>query len=138
MPPVPPPRATLGGFMWLPRLLAKARLLQSEKLPADYAARFCSPGGVDDQFLHFFGLSKEAILTLAALPDEEVIPWFQMHAAGQSLTAEDWNHCAVNLGKEGFPMAERLPVAVATAYQHLKSQNLQTVFEVLEADEGLS
>ena len=41
----------------------------------------------------------------------------------------------MNLGRPGFPMVERFPVALATAYSHLAELKLETVFEVLEADE---
>lgn len=36
---LPPPRATLAGCMWLPRILQKGRLLEAGALPADYAER---------------------------------------------------------------------------------------------------
>ena len=42
---------------------------------------------------------------------------------------------AVNLGRPGFPMADRFPVALASVYKHVDSRGLTTVFEVLEADE---
>ena len=42
---------------------------------------------------------------------------------------------AINLGRPGYPMAERFPVALATTYKHVDSHGLTTVFEVLEADE---
>lgn len=32
-------------------------------------------------------------------------------------------------------MAERFPIALATAYKHIDSRGMTTVFEVLEADE---
>ena len=48
---------------------------------------------------------------------------------------EQWNLIAVNLGRPGYPMAERFPVALATTYKHVDSRGLTTVFQVLEADE---
>jgi hypothetical protein len=47
----------------------------------------------------------------------------------------EWNHVAVNLGRPGFPLADRLPIALATAYKHIDPIGKTTVFEVLEADE---
>jgi hypothetical protein len=58
---LPSPRATLGGCMWLPRIIAKARLLESGALPAEYADRFCHPTGVDAQFLRFFELNRRTL-----------------------------------------------------------------------------
>ena len=43
---------------------------------------------------------------------------------------------AQNLGRPGFPMAERLPIALATTYKHLEPSKFSSVFEVIEADEG--
>ncbi len=130
---IPGPRETLAGCLWLPRILAKARQLQSGELPPDYAARFCHPGGVDAQFLVHFGLTRGDIVQLAAQPDAEVIIWFQSRYKAEQI--ERWNHIAVNLGRPGFPLAERLPVALATSYKHVDPRGITTVFEVLEADE---
>jgi hypothetical protein len=69
---LPPPTETLAGAVWLPRILAKARLLQRGVLPPDYEARFCHPNGVDGQFLSHFDLSREEVLSAAKLSDEEV------------------------------------------------------------------
>jgi Domain of unknown function (DUF5069) len=133
---LPTPRATLGGCMWLPRIIAKARLIESGALPAEYAARFCHPTGVDAQFLTFFELEKKDVVRASRGTDEQVASWFgKLTAAGPSLI-ERWNELAQNLGRPGFPMAERLPIALATTYQHLEPSKFSSVFEVIEADEG--
>ena len=132
---LPPPRATLAGCMWLPRIIAKARLLQSGALPSEYETRFCHPTGVDAQFLKFFGLEKEDILSAACGNDDQVGAWFGEITARRPSMISEWNHLAQNLGKPGFPMAERLPIALSTAYQHLDPSKISSVFEALEADE---
>ncbi|MBW8864192.1 MAG: hypothetical protein JF609_04565, partial [Verrucomicrobia bacterium] len=58
----PTPREQLAGCLWLPRILAKARLLQRNELPPEYAARFCHATGVDGQFLLHFNLTREQVL----------------------------------------------------------------------------
>ena len=122
--------------MWLPRIIAKARLIESGALPAEYAARFCHPTGVDAQFLAFFELEKEDVVRASRGTDEKVASWFgKLTAAGPSLI-ERWNELAQNLGRPGFPMAERLPIALATTYKHLEPSKFSSVFEVIEADEG--
>jgi Domain of unknown function (DUF5069) len=133
---LPMPRATLLGCMWLPRIIAKARLSESGALPPDYADRFCHPTGVDAHFLQFFGLQKEDIINVARGTDEQVASWFHSLTAGFPALIPDWNHLAQNLGRAGFPMAERLPIALATTYKHLESSKFSSVFEVIEADEG--
>lgn len=133
---LPSPRAQLAGCVWLPRILAKARLLQRGALEPEYVGRFCHPTGTDGQFLGFFQLTKEELLAVCDSSDEAVAAWFtSLASAGGSRIAE-WNHIAINLGRPGFPMAERLPVALATTYRHLAGRHFETVFEVLEADEA--
>ena len=135
---LPPPRALLAGCMWLPRIIAKAKLLQSGALPPDYAARFCHLTGVDGQFVSFFGLTKSDILAAARLTDDAVALWFKEFAASRPGIISQWNELALNLGKTGFPMAERLPVALATFYQNLDPAKISSVFEAIEADELVS
>lgn len=122
--------------MWLPRILQKGRLLNAGTLPPEYAERFCSATGVDNQFLGFFGLSKGDMLKAARLDDEGAAEWFRSHATPERIA--EWNHVAVNLGRPGFPMAERLPVALSTTYRHLDASAITSVFEALEADEKIS
>lgn len=129
----PSPREKLAGCCWLPRLLAKARLLQNGRLAPEYAARFCHPTGVDGQFLIYFLLTHEEIMAMAALPDSEAASWF--HSRYTSERIHEWNRIAVNIGRPGYPLAERFPVALATTYKHIDSRGMTTIFEVLEADE---
>jgi len=131
--PLPLPRAQLAGCVWLPRILAKARSLQAGTLPPDYAARFCHPGGVDGAFLAHFNFTREDILAAAALPDASIEPWLLVRTTPARIS--EWNHIALNLGRPGFPLAERFPVALATTYKHIDAHGKTTIFEVLEADE---
>jgi len=130
---LPKPREELAGCVWLPRILAKARHLKAGTLPPDYETRFCHPGGVDGQFLSYFGLTREDILNVAASTDSEVSSWLLSRNRPEMI--QEWNRIALNLGRLGFPMAERLPVALATSYKYVNPDGITTVFEVLEADE---
>lgn len=130
---LPTPHEQLAGCVWLPRILAKARLFKQGALPPDYAARFCHPTGVDGHFLSHFGLTCEDVLAAADLPESEAPARLLSRAGAERI--QEWNRIAVNLGRPGFPMAERFPIALATAYKHIDSQGMTTVFEVLEADE---
>jgi len=127
------PSEKLAGCVWLPRILGKARLLQAGALPPDYSARFCHPNGVDGVFLSHFGLNREDILAAAGLCDEEAGEWFLSRVGVEPI--QRWNKIAVNLGRPGYPMADRLPAGLATTYQRVAGRGLATVFEVLEADE---
>jgi hypothetical protein len=121
--------------MWLPRIIAKARLIASGALPAEYAARFCHPNGVDAEFLRFFNLQREDIVDAAQSTDEQIASWFGNLTAAHPSLVSQWNQLAQNLGRPGYPMAERLPIALATTYKHLESSKFSSVFEVIEADE---
>lgn len=131
---LPRPSDQLAGCVWLPRILAKARQLAAGALPDDYAKRFCHASGVDGQFLRFFALTRDEVVTAAALSDVAAAAWF-LSAPGRASRVAEWNHLAMNLGRPGFPMAERLPIALATTYRHLGDQKFATVFDVLNADE---
>ena len=137
---LPAPRDQLAGCVWLPRILAKARLLLHGQLPPEYADRFCHSSGIDNQFLSHLGLSRDDILTLAELPDAEASEAFLKRIGDHQDRIEKWNHVAINLGRPGYPLAERLPIALATTYQHLSAgkHKFSTVFEVLEVDESIT
>jgi hypothetical protein len=130
---IPSPRESLAGCVWLPRILTKGRRLQAGSLPPEYAARFCHATGVDGQFLIHFALTREEVLRLAALPESEAVTVFLSQTSPGRI--QEWNHIALNLGRPGFPLAERFPVAVATAYKHVATPEMTTIFELLEADE---
>ncbi len=119
----------------MPRILAKARLLQQGALPPDYAANFCHPKAVDGLFMTHFGLNREDIVSAAAMSDEGAATWFLSRTADSAKRIEEWNRIGMNLGRPGYPLAERFQVALATTYKHVAACGLTTVFEVLEADE---
>lgn len=131
-----PTDSTLAGCVWLVRIIAKARLLRAGKLPAEYADRFCHPTGVDGHFIAFFHLDRDAILAVCELAPPAIDAWFRSLPRVTPARIAEWNRIAVNLGRPGFPMAGRLPVALATTYQHLADRGFETVFAVLEADEA--
>ena len=132
---LPRPSDKLAGCVWLPRILAKARLLQQGELPPDYAAHFCHPKAADGLFLSHFGLSRGDVLSTAALSDEDAAQWFLSRTADRPTCIPEWNQIALNLGRPDHPMAERFWVALATTYKHVDARGLTTVFEMLEADE---
>lgn len=131
---LPRPTDRLADCVWLPRILAKGRLLAASKLAEEYASRFCHPSGVDGQFIDFFDLTRDELLGISGCSDEEVGDWF-LSLPARKFRIQEWNRIAVNLGRPGFPMAERLPVALSTSYKHLAGHHFETVFQVLEADE---
>ena len=135
---IPSPRDRLADCVWLPRILAKARMLQRGELPAGYAERFCHPTGVDLIFLKHFNLTRDDILATAQQSDDAVATWFQSRPEGSAECVAKWNEIAVNMGRPGYPLAERFSVAKETVYKHVYFPGMTTVFELLEADDKLS
>lgn len=132
---LPSPEAALAGCVFLPRIIAKARALEAGVLPPEYAQRFGAPDSVDGLFLGFFGLRAEQIVAAAKRSDASVEQWFGSVPDATAQRIQQWNHTALNLGRPGFPMADRLPVALRTKYRHLAGREIETIFEMLKADE---
>lgn len=135
---LPAPRDKLFGCMWLPRLRAKAQLHQRGELPEAYQRPFCAAPGVDGQFLAHFQTDQDALLVACDLPDAEFEAWFFELPDNGEGRVDAWNEVAVNLGRPGYPMAERFEWALGQYYTHLADRQLETVFEALEADEGIN
>lgn len=81
--PLRSPRESLGGYILLPRLIDKVRLLAQGQLPQAYAANVLGTGFMlDGRFLTFTGLNAEALrrVILSSRTDDEVLAWVQAHA----------------------------------------------------------
>lgn len=133
--PLPAPRDTVAGCMWLPRLLAKARAHRAGTLPPAYARPFGHAAATDGQFLGFFGLTVDQVLEGAAQPPEQDAAWFLGLPGVNADRIAAWNELAQNLGKPGYPMHERFKWALVHLYGHLDRTRVGSVFEALEADE---
>ena len=81
--PLRSPRESLGGYILLPRLIDKVRLLAQGQLPETYAANVLGTEfTLDGRFLSFTGLDAEALrrVILSSRTDDEVLAWVQEHA----------------------------------------------------------
>ena len=88
--PLRSPRASLGGYVLLPRLIDKVRLLAKGQLPQAYVTNVLKPGvTLDGRFLTYTGVDAESLrqAILSSQTDEEVLAWAQTHA--KPATAED-------------------------------------------------
>jgi len=134
---LPAPRDELYGCIWLPRIRTKAQLHVAGELPEAYQRPFCHAEGVDGHFLAHFNTDQAALLVASVLPDVEFEEWFRGLRDNCDDHIAAWNEIAVNLGKPGTLMADRFAWARKKYYQHLNPQP-ETVFEALEADEGIT
>jgi hypothetical protein len=82
------PRESLGGYIILPRLIDKVRLLAKGQLPQPYAANVLGAEyTLDGRFLSFTGLDAEALrqVIVSSRTDDEVLAWVQAHAKPATL-----------------------------------------------------
>jgi hypothetical protein len=83
------PRQTLGGYVFLPRLIDKIRLHAQGKLPPEYIDNLLKAGlTLDGRLLTFTGLDAEELrrAILAAKTDEQVLDWVERHAKPHTKT----------------------------------------------------
>lgn len=126
------PYERLGGVVWLPRIIDKARARLAGTL-GDY--NFAPPKRMDSYFLHKTGVDAEAFLEAVRQnpSDEGVVAWFEAH---QKLTPEEketfnrrFSAAALTDADAGWE--DRYPRSA----ELFKGQQ-PTWFQILDADEG--
>lgn len=81
------PRETLGGYVFLPRLIDKVRLHAKDLLSSEYTGNLLRPGlTTDGRFLSFTGLDGEELrkIILSSDSDTDVLAWVRQHALPKS------------------------------------------------------
>ena len=134
---LPAPRETLEGCVWLPRFLAKARLLLADQLPPDYVERFGHPEGVDGHFFRFFGVGHEQMMdALRRNPDDRAFAaWFQTLPGIDAARVEAWNQFAERLGQPGHAMADRFRETLPKMAGRFDASKVHSIFDLITADE---
>lgn len=140
MPPLPTPHETLEGCVWMPRFLAKARLLLADQLPPDYADRFGHPEGVDGNFFRFFGVTHEQMMDAFRRhpSDDAFATWFQTLPGVDAAHIAAWNDFAEKLGQPGYPMADRLAETLPKMQGRFDLSPIRSIFDLITADEAHS
>ncbi len=133
----PSPRATVGGFFYLPRMLEKIRLHARGELHSDYHANLGL--GMDARLCRFLQVDYAAIQALvnADQSDEDVLAWCE--SQGRRLVAEDavvWNGF---VSKRGWNDEASLLLAKYKADAGLAERaDIVTFFDLFDAEEGRS
>ena len=137
-PPLPAPRETLDGCVWLPRFLAKARLLLADRLPPDYVERFGHPEGVDGNFFRFFGVTHEQMMDARRreASDAAFAAWFLALPGIDQARVQAWNRFAEALGQPGQPMADRLKETLPKMAGRFDTSEIRSIFDLITADEA--
>lgn len=136
--PLRSPRASLGGYVLLPRLIDKVRLLAKGQLPQAYVTNVLKPGvTLDGRFLTYTGVDAESLrqAILSSQTDEEVLAWIQTHA--KPTTAEDNRVWAEQLGE--YRPDDSIVEYRKRVYPELASAidiASLSVFDLIDLDEG--
>ena len=136
--PLRSPRESLGGYLLLPRLIDKVRLLASGQLPQVYAAHVLGSGvTLDGRFLSFTGLDAEALrqAILSSRTDTEVLTWVQNHARPTTAMERGaWVEQIASYRPDAALMEYR-----KTAYPKLAARvdvSILSVLDLIDMDEG--
>jgi hypothetical protein len=132
------PSEMLGGCMWLPRFIDKARLHLAGALPTDYQGAFCNPLGMDGVFLSHFALKKNELLELIQREptDEAVLAWWVARPESSASAIRAWNELAPNVGKPGYPNERMFRWAMKYVYPRCSDARVTSGFLAIAWDEG--
>ena len=132
------PSARLADVCWLPRFIDKACAHLDGTLPPEYARRFGDSKGIDGAFLRHFGLTKEAFVDAVRRSngsDIAVAKWFYAQPGVTDAKVNEWNRTAPEIGRPGHFGHELLQFATKKIYKDAPYTGVESVFEVIEADE---
>ncbi|HEY8993292.1 MAG TPA: DUF5069 domain-containing protein [Lacunisphaera sp.] len=142
MPAVPglrSPYAKIGRLVYFGRMLDKIRLHAAGKLPPEYVANLgdqAAPNFFDARCCRFLGVTHAALTarTLAGGSDEEILAWAHEH--GTKRTDEECEIWNTFMTKRGWRDAGSELVKQRSVQFGLTGKSPQTMFEVLDYDEG--
>lgn len=133
------PRARLGGYVLLPRLIDKVRLQTRGQLPPEYEENLLSqdPTKLDGHFLAFTGVEAEQLrrVILSEASDGAVLAWVKSHARP---------HTSAELDEWAEKIKAYRPDAARVAYRRRVYPDLAVkvdvgsldVFDLIDMDEG--
>ena len=129
------PRARLGGFVHLPRLLDKARAAANGKL-----GEYIYPCPLDKRLFHYSGVDPEALLAQVKLgkSDTEMLAWFlsQMKPVRTPWEIEAWSHWLETLAPGDADRHQSFAEAIKTLAPG--RDDIRTTFDRLELDDYVS
>jgi hypothetical protein len=132
------PSDQLAGVCWLPRFIDKVRKFLDGTLPPEYALRLGESRAMDGVFLRHFGLTKQQVLEAvraSAGNDGSVLEWFRAQPGVTADRINKWNQLAPNIGRPGHLGHELFRQLVTEVYPGAPYTGVESVFEVIEADE---
>lgn len=132
------PHDALGGCIWLPRFIDKARHHLAGTLAKDYQGAFCNPLGIDGVFLGHFAVKRDEILDMLRREanDEAVGQWFVSRPDASPEKIRLWNELAPNIGSPGFPGERMFKWTMKHIYPGCSDVRVTTIFRAIAWDEG--
>ena len=136
--PLRSPRATLEGYVILPRLIDKVRLHAQGTLAPAYVAQLLAPEpALDGRFLAFTRLDAEALrrAILSVATDDDVLAWVERHACPRSDAEKHAWAASIDAYR---PDAERVTRRQAS-YPAVAARfdvGAISVFDLIDLDEG--
>ncbi|MDR1817020.1 MAG: DUF5069 domain-containing protein [Puniceicoccales bacterium] len=134
------PKITTGGIVHFARMLDKARLHLAGRLPADYTANLgdAQPGTFDDCTLKFLGVKYADVLARLreGFDDGALLEWCFANGRGRPDAREIavWNAYMAKMGWRDETSAFVAELKAAAGWQN--RDDIQTFFDIIEADEG--
>ncbi|MBI3609732.1 MAG: DUF5069 domain-containing protein [Nitrospirae bacterium] len=136
--PLRSPRETLGGYVFLPRLIDKVRLHAEGKLPTEYVGNLLKPGlTLDGRLLTFTGLDAEELrrAILAVKTDEEVLVWVERHAKPHTKTEKQQWIAEIEVYRPNMEWAQWRRAVYKEVAAKVDPATLN-VFDLIDMDEG--
>jgi hypothetical protein len=136
--PLRSPRQTLGGYVFLPRLIDKVRLHAQGKLPLEYIGNLLKAGlTLDGRFLTFTALDTEDLrrAILAAKTDEEVLAWVESHAKPHTKTEKQQWIAEIEVYRPSAEWAQWRREAYKEVAAKIDPATL-SIFDLIDVDEG--
>ncbi len=132
------PSDQVNGLVYFGRMLDKIRLAAAGKLPASHVANLGEGAAFwfDARCCRFLGVAYADLRarTLAGGTDEELLAW--AHAQGRARTDEECEIWNMFMSKRGWRDAASDTVKQRITQFGLTGKSPQTMFEVLDYDEG--
>lgn len=132
------PRETLGGYVFLPRLIDKVRLQAKGSLPPEYAGNLLKKGlTADGRFLAFTGLDGEQLRNaiLSSDTDESVLAWVQRHALPKSTHEIQQWAIEIDAFRPDLNMTQTRIKMYPELAKKIDISNLG-IFDMIDMDEG--
>lgn len=129
------PQETLGGIVYIARMLEKIRLMAAGELHPDLHANLGK--GFDERATTFLGVNYDSLAerVRAGGTDDEILEWcFENGRRPTEEQIEVWNGFMLKRGWNDELVPTLLRRKKESGFEH--RDDIQTIFQYIDADEG--